>query len=640
MRKFEGIYSRSAVVIREGNKGINEEERSIGNIVATEDPTVVFDWARWEPIREILLMSGVELPESKQIPLLRNHSRWSDEDVVGSTRNLTVEGDILTGRNFISEVEANLWTKIREGHVTDTSVGYRTYSEHSIRLAPGEETNIDGKVYRNDYADGMDLIIRKKWKPMEDSVTPIGADQRSKMRSELNPSEDVLKKIELIEAGLAEQNKRLSDVTITIKERSEMKPTEKNAEDAVREERERVSEIEEWGKRFGNSIPKVDELISEARSSGISVLEFKERCWERMDKSKPVETPATDLDLTGKEMDDYSPLRMIQSIISGKREEAGIEREYDTAVREVLKVAPRKDSFFIHPKVFNRFAARILNQRTMKTSGSTTGAALVGVEHMEDGFIEYLRAASVLGEAGITILSGLKSDISLPVQTSEGGFAWGEEGDAGSASDMNFTNKTASPKFGRGQRKYTKTMMLQSAPSIELLVMKDLLGKARNGVETALLHGTGADNQPQGLANTSGVGSVNISSLTWNKIVEFETDIETADADISTMQWVTTPGIKGALKTTPIVDGYPMFIMNNGEVNGYPLKSTNNVSAHHLFFGAWEQLILCDWGMYEIMVNDKLAGSDAGNVEITIFVHVDAVTKYPLSFSIGSNAVA
>ena len=64
---WEGWYSRATVYQKES---MNKEERSIDNIVATENPVLVFDWYRWEPIWEILLINGIEFPSTKQVPFL------------------------------------------------------------------------------------------------------------------------------------------------------------------------------------------------------------------------------------------------------------------------------------------------------------------------------------------------------------------------------------------------------------------------------------------------------------------------------------------------------------------------------------------------------------------------------------------
>ena len=55
---------------------LNEGDRSVEAVGATEDPVEVFDWSMGV-VHEVLLMSGIEMPNNRQIPLLDSHSRWS-----------------------------------------------------------------------------------------------------------------------------------------------------------------------------------------------------------------------------------------------------------------------------------------------------------------------------------------------------------------------------------------------------------------------------------------------------------------------------------------------------------------------------------------------------------------------------------
>jgi hypothetical protein len=52
---------------------INEATRSVEAVIATENRVTVFDLRSYEPIDEVLLMSGMESPD--QVPLLASHNR-------------------------------------------------------------------------------------------------------------------------------------------------------------------------------------------------------------------------------------------------------------------------------------------------------------------------------------------------------------------------------------------------------------------------------------------------------------------------------------------------------------------------------------------------------------------------------------
>ena len=77
---------------------LDEKTRSVLVVAATENPVSVFDWSRMEIVDEVLLMAGAELPKNRQVVLLDSHSRFDSSSVIGSLREIRVDGDKLTGR--------------------------------------------------------------------------------------------------------------------------------------------------------------------------------------------------------------------------------------------------------------------------------------------------------------------------------------------------------------------------------------------------------------------------------------------------------------------------------------------------------------------------------------------------------------
>jgi hypothetical protein len=182
----DGEFTRSF-----GPGTYTEEKDDKGNIIqrkiratfATDNPVDVYDWQTDDYIRECLPMDAVEMPESRQVPLLDNHSRWEGSaSVRGSCRNLedmkngTAEADVYF--SSLANTEATL---AREGHLTDLSVGYKTDKNKTVWVEPGQRATVNGKEYDNTNSQKR-LAIRTWWKPFEISTTPIGADARTKFR--------------------------------------------------------------------------------------------------------------------------------------------------------------------------------------------------------------------------------------------------------------------------------------------------------------------------------------------------------------------------------------------------------------------------------------------------------------------------
>lgn len=163
---------------------LDESARSVEVVASTQAPVTVFDFEEWQPIREVLLMSGCQIPESGRVPLLDCHSREHAGDIVGSFDHIRVEdgpqGPQLVGRAVFSATpdgEAP-FRKVVEGHLTDVSVGYDVIAYQRIRA--GEVAVIEGVTYEGP------LRVTTQWRLLELSCVPIGADSFAKMRSAIN----------------------------------------------------------------------------------------------------------------------------------------------------------------------------------------------------------------------------------------------------------------------------------------------------------------------------------------------------------------------------------------------------------------------------------------------------------------------
>ncbi len=159
-------------------ESIDDEGRSVEAVIATEEPAEVYDYERYELITEILLMDGVEMPTSKQIPLLDAHQRFEAANVLGSIRGLKKEGKFLIGRAHFSGVAdvEDIWQKVREGHLTDFSAGYRPIDSQWV--PEGETYSFKGRSFAGP------VRVTKRWKIREGSIVPIGADEFAIARSE------------------------------------------------------------------------------------------------------------------------------------------------------------------------------------------------------------------------------------------------------------------------------------------------------------------------------------------------------------------------------------------------------------------------------------------------------------------------
>ena len=159
-------------------KTIDDENRSVEVIGSTEQPVTIYDYGTHQIIDEILLMDGVEMPKNRQVPLLDTHSRWDTASVLGSYREMKTDAGQLLGRAHFSSVSEaqSPWTKVREGHLTDFSVGYRVIESASVMIPAGQTATVKGREF--EASKDKPLAVRTRWSIKELSVVPIGADDR------------------------------------------------------------------------------------------------------------------------------------------------------------------------------------------------------------------------------------------------------------------------------------------------------------------------------------------------------------------------------------------------------------------------------------------------------------------------------
>jgi len=81
--------------------------------------------------------------------------------------------------------------------------------------------------------------------------------------------------------------------------------------------------------------------------------------------------------------------------------------------------------------------------------------------------------------------------------------------------------------------------------------------------------------------------------------------------------------------------GSGQFVMANGQVNGYGMSVTNQMTANTVVFGNWADLIIGMWGGLDINV-DTSTGSSSGTVRVVCMQDVDIAVRHAQSFAKGS----
>jgi len=409
---------------------------------------------------------------------------------------------------------------------------------------------------------------------------------------------------------------------------------------------------------------KYDELMADARKRLTQIQNEDEmRLAESVTdpSGQPVMRPSplesgSYVGMTKEDVSQYSLRRGIAAkagLISAR--EASLELEISEAVAKRSGKAEKSGSLFVPFEV----TVGRMEQRDL-TIG-TEGADIMEITH--GSVIELLRNKMVTRAAGVRFLTGLRGDLLLPKHTAATtNTAWVTEGVAPTEGLATFGQVKFSPSQLACYTDITRQTLLQGSFDVEQFIRNDLASNLAIELDRTVLHGSGTGTEPTGIFGTSGIGDVaggtNGAAPTWAHIVELETDVAVANADLGALGYITNSNIRGKLKNVERVASTGLFVWQDPAnlapatpgtpLNGYRAFVTNQVrsnltkgtysSCSAIFFGNWEEGIVAVWSDLEILV-DPYTGANAGVVRLVALAFADFQVRHAESFSVMKDAI-
>ena len=605
--------SREVRAITIDRAGIDADRRTVELAFSSEQP-----YTRWwgdeildhqrQSIRLDRLASGG--------PLLMDHDT---RDHIGVIESVRIDDD-LVGRAVVrfgkSARAQEIFDDVLDGIRRHVSVGYVI---HKAQLV---ETKDDREVYRV-----------TDWEPLEVSLVSVPADASVGVG---RSGDDDTQTPENVEIPTMTNTTQQDPVTID--------PAEYEARGA-KAEAKRAKDIIAIGEQF-----KLETLAAQCVRDGTSVAEFQSLAMKQMsERAKPTAT----IGLTDQEARSFSFVRAINALVNpGDRkaqDAARFEREVSDAVG--AKLGRSAQGFFVPFEVQNR---------DLTVGSATAGGNTVGTSLLAASFIELLRNRMALDSLGVTMLTGLMGNISIPRQTGGATAYWVAESGAPTESAPAFDQVSMSPKTVGAFVDISRKLLLQSSIDIEAFVRNDLARVLALEIDRAGINGTGADNQPRGILNTAGIGSVvggtDGLAPTWAHIVDLWSDVAVANADVGRTGYLTNSKVAGKLMTTekagntaqfvcpgfPDATGFTSFggararISNQVPSNLDKGTSTGVCSA--IIFGNFADVLIGMWGTLDVTV-DPYTASTSGTVRVVALQDVDVAVRHAESFAAMKDAL-
>jgi HK97 family phage major capsid protein/HK97 family phage prohead protease len=458
-------------------------------------------------------------------------------------------------------------------------------------------------------------FVATAWAPYEVSIVSVPADKTVGIGRALTPTEPA--------ASAAPSHDPIPSMETTTPDLAVVRA------EAAEAERTRIAEISALCDKHG-----MGDLGRQLVESGRSIDEARAAVLDKMNiPQEPVTMSAADLGMSEKEARSFSFLRAINYLSNpadrSAREAAAFEIEASEAA--AAKLGRQSRGITIPQDVL---------RRDLNVGAATAGGNLVATDLDAGSFIDLLRNASALDQAGATVLTGLTGNVAIPRQSGAATAYWVAESGAPTESQQTVDQVSLTPKTVAAYTDYSRRLMIQSSIDVENMVRNDLARVLALKIDLAGLYGTGSNGEPLGLKLTTGIGTENFAAAapTFAEVVALESDVATANALLGSPVYLMNAAMRGSLKTTSKDTGSGMFIMDGNEVNGYRGVLSNQVASGDLWFGNFADLIIGYFSGLDIMV-DPYSNSTSGTVRVVAMQDVDVAVRHPESFSRGNDTL-
>lgn len=590
--------------------------------IETKGRSITFSASSSEPVERFF---GTEILEHSEraidmrrisgraAPLLFNHS-W-DDPVGMVTGGRLEDGRLVVDADFFDTNRADEVQAMIDGGLRNVSIGYEI---HEMREGERGE------------------FTATRWEPVEISVVTVPAD----MTVGIGRSNDESKPVRVI---------RANSTTATTPEKTEVRMDEQTAPAAETAEIEIIEEHNpiEFDKRRSDAIVKLAEanhIDNKTTRHWIqSGTDFDQIASDILtiheERGKSASAPAL-IGMTQKEVGEYSILRAIGAAKANNWKGAGLEFEAHRALMDRDNLQPHSDqSVYVPMDVQARMPRYGKRDFTAAVAGAAGG---VGTDHLSGSFIDLLYNASVTMGSGATRLTGLRGNVQIPKLTAGATSYWlASETTAITESTPTMGKVSLSPKNVAALVEISHQMAQQSDPSAEQMVLNDLAQSVALAMDVGALSGDGTGGAPTGIQNTAGIGAFTGTSLDYAAVLNAQVDVATANAmGVGSLAYVTSPAVaallmqrvKFASTASPIWDGNIL----TGDCAGLPGRTSNQMAADEMLFGAWASLIIAEWGTLELAVDDKFNFA-TGSIGLRAWYTVDVGVRYPGAFSLATS---
>ena len=625
---------------------IDQEKRTVNICFSSEAP--VFRWG----VNEVLSHE----PDACDLTRLNDGAAvlfmHDMRDYLGNVLNARIEGADRKGRATLQfnddERGRKIFDDIVKGVLRYFSVGYQV---NEWRMTGTDE-------------QGVETWTAAKWTPHEISVVTVPADinagvgrskdERDEQKPDFNQSTKnnknqgtrIMNRDQII-ALLKARNITVAD-DVSNEALNDILARSLGSPD---EERKKIADtntaIQRMATEYKDSVPNASELALRAISEGKSAEEFQGTLLKALHENRGQQIKERGkIGLSNKEAQNFSFIRLLSHLADPSNrslhERAKFELDVVNAARDNgmgKRGIPIPGDVLAMP-LMQRGTGTISIATNSESGLSGSGGNLVATTLLTSSFVELLHNRAVaLGLC--SKVTDLVGNLDIPKEASEPEAYWIGENENATQSDATFSILSLSPKTIVALVGITRKMLVQPSMSMEAYVRNRIAKKLALGIDKAVFYGTGTNNQPTGIMNTTGISAAEFAadSPTFAELVGMETQIATDNADIGSLAYVANAAFKGYAKTTKkfSTSGSDATIWEPGNtVNGTRTEITNQIASGDILYGNFADVFIGLWAGMEILTERSVTN---GSLKLSMFQDVDFKVLRGESFVLGRKKI-
>jgi HK97 family phage major capsid protein len=273
------------------------------------------------------------------------------------------------------------------------------------------------------------------------------------------------------------------------------------------------------------------------------------------------------------------------------------------------------------------------------------GGSLIPLDLDAGRYVDALRARTVVIAAGAQTITDLVGNLDIPRMSKTAQVAWFNEGDDIIDSDEEFDRVSFRPKHCGAIVTYSRNMLLQSTPAIEMLIRDDLSRLLALDMDRVALTGSGQGAEPLGVVRNPAVIPTPAAAFSYLQNVAMRQQISGKNVPLESLAWIGNSQIDSW--SLSVLDTMHRPLGKQLVYLGIPDYTSNIVTApavtgppalpalvNPLILGAFSDMYLTYWSALDILPN-ALADSAyrKGAVMVRALMTADVNVRHPESFT-------